>query len=72
MKGVEIYIYEDEDILGFKEDGDMTFELKLEALRDNEQLKNEVLAYIKRKFDSFFSELKTVLESSKEGEVSEG
>jgi len=71
MKGVEIYIYEDEDILGFKEDGDMTFELKLEALRDNEQLKNEVLAYIKRKFDSFFSELKTVLEKSKEEGASE-
>ena len=71
MKGVEIYIYEDEDILGFKEDGDTTFELKLEPLRDNEQLKNEVLAYIKRKFDSFFNELKTALEKTKEKEVSE-
>ena len=70
MRGIEVYV--DEDVLGFNEDGDTTFELRLEALRDNEQLKNEVLAYIKRKFDSFFSELKTVLESSKEEGVSEG
>jgi len=70
MRGIEVYIYE--DILSFNEDGDTTFELRLEALRDNEQLKNEVLAYIKRKFDNFFGELKAVLESSKEEEVSEG
>ena len=64
MRGIEVYV--DEDILGFNEDGDTTFQLNLEALRDNEQLKNEVLAYIKRKFDSFFSELKTALEKPKE------
>jgi len=69
MRGIEVYV--DEDILGFNEDGDTTFQLNLEALRDNEQLKNEVLAYIKRKFDSFFSELKTVLEKSKEEGASE-
>jgi len=71
MRGIEVYVDEDEDILGFNEDGDTTFQLNLEALRDNEQLKNEVLAYIKGKFDSFFSELKAVLESSKEEEGAE-
>ena len=70
MRGIEVNV--DEDILGFNEDGDTTFEINLKALTDNEQLKNEVLAYIKRKFDSFFTELKTVLEKSKEEEVSEG
>jgi len=69
MRGIEVYV--DEDILGFNEDGDTTFELRLEALRDNEELKNEVLAFIKRKFDGFFSELKKVLEKSKEEEAFE-
>ena len=67
-----VHVYFDDEILIFKEDEVPVFKLRLEALRDNEQLKNEVLAYIKRKFDGFFSELKTVLEKSKEGEVSEG
>ena len=70
MRGIEIHI--DEDTLRFYEDEVLIFELHVEALRDNEKLKNEVLAYIKRKFDSFFTELKTVLEKSKEEEVSEG
>jgi len=70
MRSIEVYV--DEDILGFKEDEVPVFKLRLEALRDNEQLKNEVLAYIKRKFDSFFNELKTVLEKLKEEGVSEG
>ena len=71
MRGIEVYVDEDEDILGFNEDGDTTFQLNLKALKDNEGLKNEVLAYIKRKFDSFFNELKTALEKSKEEEASE-
>ena len=66
-----VHVYFDDEILDFKEDEVPGFKLRLEALRDNEQLKNEVLAYIKRKFDSFFNELKTVLEKSKEEEVSE-
>ncbi|RLI77534.1 hypothetical protein DRP04_11280 [Archaeoglobales archaeon] len=67
-----VHVYFDDEILDFKEDEVTLFKLRLEALRDNEQLKNEVLAYIKLKFDSFFSKLKTVLEKSKEEEVSEG
>ena len=71
MRGIEIYIYEDDGILGFNEDGNTTFELKLEVVKDNEELKNVILAYVKSKFDNFFNELKTVLGKSKEEEVSD-
>jgi len=66
-----VHVYFDDEILIFKEDEVPVFKLRLEALTDNEQLKNEVLAYIKRKFDGFFNELETVLEKSTEEEVSE-
>ena len=60
-----------DEFLIFREDEVPVFEIRLNAVRDNEELKNEVLAYIKRKFDSFFNELKTALEKPKEKEVSE-
>ena len=65
-----MHVFFDDEILDFKEDEVLVFKLRLEALRDNEQLKNEVLAYIKRKFDNFFNELKKALEKSKEEEAS--
>jgi len=65
-----VHVFFDDEILDFKEDEVLVFKLRLEALRDNEQLKNEVLAYIKRKFDNFFNELKKALEKSKEEEAS--
>ena len=66
-----VHVYFDDEILDFKEDELPVFKIRLNAVRDNEELKNEVLAYIKRKFDSFFNELKTALEKPKEKEVSE-
>ena len=70
MRSIELYF--DEDDLIFKENQVPVFKLKLKALRDNEKLKDEVLAYIKGKMDGFFNELKNYLEKSKEEEVSEG
>ena len=69
MRGIEVHI--DGDTLRFYEDEVLIFELHVEALRDNEQLKNEVLEFIKFTFDSFFDELRAFLEKSKEEEGSE-